>query len=470
LLDARRVGEGDESAPQKAPPAPGRFGEIAIRLGLLTTTQVEEAIEVQSRQRRMLQAAGSAARDLRLDRLGEVLQRLGYLNEDGIRRVLNRQAQERQAAEIARAPNRRIGDFELLRKLGQGSMGTVYLVRQLSQNRPVALKILPPDLAHDHEFLERFRREARAASRLSHPHIVTAYDVGVAAGYHYIAMEYVEGENLEKCLEDLRDGRYPPSEVLQIAKSIGRALARANAAGIVHRDIKPSNILRDRNGMYKLTDLGLASRKGPDKRVTSAGTAVGTPYYLSPEQARGEINVDLRADIYSLGATLYHLATGEVPFPGRTAVEVMTRHITQPLRPPNELVPDIPKALSRLIEKMMAKRPEDRQQSPEELLDDIARVERGEIPLLKRVRFKPKSQNWGQAAPPAGGPAEAARAGLHGSRHPRASRHPAGSRRGTGGPFSTQGLSPVARRVVLWASVLLLAVLFGLLLAQFLTG
>jgi serine/threonine protein kinase len=285
-------------------------------------------------------------------------------------------------------PSRRIGDFLLLKKLGQGAMGAVYLARQVSLQRDVALKVLPPELAEDQDFLERFRREAKAAARLNHPNIVMAYDVGVAEGFHYIAMELVDGQDLEDELRNTAQHYLASAKILEIAESIARALQAAHRMGIVHRDIKPANILQSRDGVFKLADMGLAAVAGLDERLTMAGQAVGTPYYISPEQALGEAKIDVRADIYGLGATLYHLATGYLPFRGETAAEVMACHIRETLEPPSEAEPAVPKAISRLIEKMMAKLPEDRHQTPEELLDDIEGVKRGEVPILKRARVK----------------------------------------------------------------------------------
>ena len=375
---------------------PSRFGEMAVRLGLVEQHQVDEGLEVQAKERgREQKKANDESK-----RVGRVLERLGYIDNENIKRVLIAQEHERKALKRhgSELPDRRhIGDFELITKLGQGAMGTVYLARQSSLDRFVALKILPLDLAHDHEFLERFRREARAATRLNHPNIVLAYDVGVAGGYHYIAMEFIEGLDLERQMRAAQTGVLAPDKLLVVADHMAKALACAFEAGIVHRDIKPANILEHVDGSYKLTDLGLAAPNATDKRLTSTGIAVGTPYYISPEQARGEQKVDVRSDIYSLGASLFHLATGRLPFPGENAVEVMTKHITDPLDPPIEVNPSIPQPFSRLIEKMMSKLPDERHQNPQELMDDLALVARGEIPLLKKSRWR---ANKGPGAPP----------------------------------------------------------------------
>jgi serine/threonine protein kinase len=238
--------------------------------------------------------------------------------------------------------------------------------------------VLPQDLARDQEFLERFRREARTASRLTHPNIVAAVDVGFADGFHYIAMEYIDGPNLEKVLEKQR--KLPPPILLKVAMDIACALEGAEGAGIVHRDLKPGNILLNSQGVAKLTDLGLSSASAGDQRVTMAGFAVGTPYYISPEQARGDRDVDCRADIYGFGATLYHLATGVLPFPGTNPVIIMTQHLQETPPAPHERDPSLPLPISALITKMMAKEPAKRHQNARELKADIERVMRGKMP------------------------------------------------------------------------------------------
>ncbi|MCZ7646620.1 MAG: serine/threonine protein kinase [Planctomycetota bacterium] len=300
-----------------------------------------------------------------------------------------------------RSKRRTLGPYDLLRKLGQGAMGAVYLARHQQTDQRVALKVLPPDLAQDHEFLERFKREMRATLKLRHPNVVGAFDFGEDGGFYYFAMEFVNGEDLEEGFSRQPNKRYSPAEVLSVAKDIALALEAASSVGIVHRDIKPANILKDENGVYKLTDLGLAARLVDDERVTQTGLAVGTPYYISPEQAQGYENVDVRADIYSLGATLYHLATGCLPFADDNAIVVMTRHVQEELKPPNEIVPDLPKGLCRLIQKMMAKRPGDRHRNAQELLADISLIAKGEVPLLKRARANRKITQFTPIAPSA---------------------------------------------------------------------
>ena len=284
-------------------------------------------------------------------------------------------------AASAEKKTRKLGDYELVGKLGQGAMGSVYLANRLSTGQKVAIKILPNDLARDAEFLERFRREARAAQKIQHPNVVAAYDVGVADNYNYIALEYMDGPNLELILQ--KKGRFSEEDLLKTAMDMALALEAAQAQGIVHRDIKPANILMNSQGVSKLTDLGLASASKGDQRVTLAGFAVGTPFYISPEQARGDLDVDCRADIYSLGATLYHLVTGTLPFPGNNPVLIMTKHLQEMPQKPNERQPAVSERVSALIWKMMQKDPKDRHQDAIELKADIERCMAGEMPLGK---------------------------------------------------------------------------------------
>jgi serine/threonine-protein kinase len=276
---------------------------------------------------------------------------------------------------------RRLDDYELLRPIGEGAMGAVYLARQISQNRQVALKLLPKELALDQEFVERFKREARASQKISHPNIVAAYQVGFAQGQYFIAFEYVDGPDLDTILA--KRGFLPEKEVLNLALALCGALEAAHAMGIAHRDIKPSNILISSKGVPKLIDLGLSSASQGDRRVTLPGFAVGTPYYISPEQARGMLNADARVDFYGLGATLYHLATGKLPFPGNNAVVIMTKHIRENPAPPHEQNPAVSRPLSALIQKLMSKNPAGRPQNAQELRTDIENCMQGQAPILR---------------------------------------------------------------------------------------
>ncbi len=274
-----------------------------------------------------------------------------------------------------------IEGYEIIAKIGQGGMGAVYKAKQLSMDRIVAMKILLPSLARDVDFVHRFLREARAAGRLQHPNIVTGIDVGESNGYYYFAMEYVEGRTVSDLLDT--SGKLDEKEAFRIASHMASALQQAHQRGLVHRDIKPENIMVTGNGTAKLMDLGLAKSVNEDVKVTAAGMAVGTPHYVSPEQARGEDDLDIRSDIYSLGATLYHMVTGSVPFDGKSGAVIMTKHLTDALEPPHHRDPDVSAGVSKVIQKMMGKEPEQRYQTPEELAEDINRVMAGKPPQVK---------------------------------------------------------------------------------------
>jgi len=267
-----------------------------------------------------------------------------------------------------------IGDFRILRRLGQGGMGQVYLAEQLSLKRKVALKIMRADLASRDTALQRFQLEAEAIAQVTHANIVQVYSTGVSDGLNYMALEYVEGRNLR----DFVAKKGPPALplALSIMRQVAAALDRAHEAGIIHRDIKPENILLTRKAEVKVADFGLSRCFGPEKQpmnITQSGVSLGTPLYMSPEQVQGK-DVDPRTDIYSFGITCYHMLSGQAPFRGRTAFEVAVQHVQTEAQPLSELRPDLPLELAQLVHKMIAKDPAHRYQTSRELLGDIARL------------------------------------------------------------------------------------------------
>jgi beta-lactam-binding protein with PASTA domain/predicted Ser/Thr protein kinase len=264
------------------------------------------------------------------------------------------------------------GRYRILRKLGAGGMANVYLAEDQELGRRVAIKILNDRHANDEQFVERFRREAKNAAALSHPNIVSIYDRGEAEGTYYIAMEYLDGRSLKELI--VSRGPAPVKVALEYARQILSALRFAHRHGIVHRDIKPHNVLVDGEGRVKVTDFGIA-RAGASQ-MTEAGSIVGTAQYLSPEQARGGA-VDQRSDLYSLGIVLYELLTGEPPFQGETPVEIAMKHLSHAPEPPSALRPDLPRELDWIVMRALAKDPEDRYQSAEEMDADLERVSRG---------------------------------------------------------------------------------------------
>ncbi|MEZ6071029.1 MAG: protein kinase [Pirellulales bacterium] len=272
---------------------------------------------------------------------------------------------------------RELGDYRLLRRLGQGAMAEVYLAEQMSLERNVAFKVLREDLAHDETYIRRLRLEAQAAAALVHANIVQVYEVGQIGDVHYISQEYVAGANLGQYLR--RQG--PPSvdRALQIMRQAAAALAKAGEAGIVHRDIKPDNVMLTRDGEVKVADFGLARRTSEGKNVdlTQVGVTMGTPLYMSPEQVEGR-RLDARSDIYSFGVTCYHMLAGQPPFTGETSLAVAVQHLNK--QPPalSGARPDLPAQLCQIVHRMLAKNPDERYQSASDVvaaldaLNDVA--------------------------------------------------------------------------------------------------
>jgi serine/threonine-protein kinase len=264
-------------------------------------------------------------------------------------------------------PATEINGFQIIDKIGQGAMGAVFKARQRSLDREVALKILPPRIAVNASFIERFQREARTSARLCHPNIVQGIDVGQdpKSKLWYFAMEYVDGPSLKALIEKRK--RIEERRALEIVGEVAAALEAIDHAGMVHRDIKPDNILLNSSGAVKVADLGLARACDSDAGLTQVGQTVGTPHYMSPEQVRGEIDVDIRADIYALGATLFHMVTGKAPFTGGTSIEIMTKHLHDLPPSASEVSPNVSADCAKLIAKMMEKKREDREQTPHKL-------------------------------------------------------------------------------------------------------
>jgi len=327
------------------------FLEVAVRKGLVTTAVAEECRAAARR------VGGNIVRFLRQHQ---------YLTHEAAEEI--RRDIERSGVRL------RVGGYELLGRIGHGSTGTVYRARQMSLGRLVAVKLLAADLATDKRFLVRFYREAQLAARLAHPNVVQVYDVGEAQGVYYLAMEYVPGESLARRLA--RTHHLPPAEVVHIGKGMARALQHAETAGIVHRDIKPGNILLGQDGAVKLADLGLAKQVTLDD-LTGARErrAVGTPSYISPEQAAGRQDADTRSDIYSLGATLYHAATGQPPFLAATTAELLQLHLEARPLPACQRNPAVPRWLSDIIDRMLAKSLQERYQCPAQVLAALEKEE-----------------------------------------------------------------------------------------------
>ena len=299
-------------------------------------------------------------------------------------KVLTKSQSMRLVREMGESNKRfEIPGYQILEKLGKGSMGIVYKARQTSVDRIVAVKILLDALAQNKEFIKRFDREAKIAAKLSHNNIVNAIDAGEVNGHNYFVMEYVEGSTIKDAL-DLNKG-FDEKGALRIVMAVAEALKHAHQRGLIHRDIKPENVILTKEGNVKLADLGLARLTADEKwAMSEAGRAIGTPYYISPEQVRGQVDVDIRADIYSLGATLYHMVTGRVPYDGETPTEVMRKHVDKNviLTPPDHLNTNLSSGLGMVVETMMAKNRENRYRNPDDLILDLKCLLQGDSPMI----------------------------------------------------------------------------------------
>jgi serine/threonine protein kinase len=268
---------------------------------------------------------------------------------------------------------RTLGDFQIERLLGRGGMGEVYLATQVSLNRPVALKVLKPDLLANPTSLKRFESEAWAAARLSHPNIVHIYTLGSIGDLRFIAMEYVPGTNLHQFIE--KKGTPPLPLAFSIMRQAGQGIAAAGAAGLIHRDLKPENLLITRRGEVKIADFGLCrDLESPQgMHLTQSGVTMGTPMYMSPEQVQGQ-KVDHRSDLYSLGVTFYHMLAGVPPFLAPTGLALALKHVHDTPVSLAVYRPDLPRELVDLVAKLMAKDPAERYQTAAEMLRDLARA------------------------------------------------------------------------------------------------
>jgi len=321
------------------------FGELAVQLRYVTRDQLSRTLK----QQKELREQGSYA-----PQIGELLVENCYITPAQRQEILKRQGKRTSPIDIP--------GYHLLGKLGEGSTGSVFRAVMLKGRRPVALKIVRPDLCKDERFVRRFYREAETAMRLSHPNVVGGVDAGQHGQYLYMAMEFVEGETVQAYLE--REGRMSERYSIDISYQISLALEYAGENDLIHRDVKPENILLARDGTAKLIDLGLAKLISDN---LGDGQIVGTPNYISPEQAKGEPGIDIRSDMYSLGASIYHMVTGQVPFHHASPMETMLMHIRDHATPPNQRTDEISDEYSRLIMRMLEKKPSDRHQCWAEL-------------------------------------------------------------------------------------------------------
>ncbi|WP_339733722.1 serine/threonine-protein kinase [uncultured Gimesia sp.] len=300
-----------------------------------------------------------------------------------------------------------LGEFRLKRKLGAGGMGDVYLAEQESLDRKVAIKTLKKKFANDPKFVERFYREAKAMAKLDHPNVVRCYAVGEDRGFHYVAIEYIDGKSMQDWMNELK--RLSIGDATFIILACLDALSHAHESKLIHRDIKPDNILVTSKGVVKVADLGLAKAVDEDNSMTQSGTGLGTPLYMPPEQARNAKHVDHRTDIYALGGTFYNFLTGKFPFTGDSTLELIMAKESGKFESVRKLNPDVPEKLDLLIEKMMAKNPDHRFKNCAEIMALLEDMEL-ESPSLSfidgeaasgvsRARRKGKSKISSAAAP-----------------------------------------------------------------------
>ncbi len=334
------------------------FAEHAVKAGFLSREEVDETLAVQRRMEEM------GVRDS----LRNVLVNRGALRE-GDAAIVARQA----GLKSGREP---IPGYTLESKLGAGAMGAVYKAWQKGMQRHVAVKILRRDLTNDPRQVERLRREAALVGKLDHPGIVRGLDSGESEGLVWFAMEYVEGETLLQRIR--RTGPIPWDEAVRITRQLAEALAHAHSQGVVHRDIKPGNVLLDKEGTPRLTDYGLAKGQSDDA-LTQIDATLGTPQYVSPEQARNPRDADIRSDIYSLGATLYTMLTGHPPFEGETLAQTLTKVLYERPRPLSERAPQTPPSVVYLVERMMARDRRHRYPDPAPLLADLRQAIAGRL-------------------------------------------------------------------------------------------
>ena len=364
------------------------FGDVAVSLGLATAEQIALALTIQAERRSNSGGGGRV-------RVGDVLLERGVLDMRSVQKVLLEQKLRRERGGEEDSVTGRAGQFEILERLGRGGMGAVYkaIDRGSGRDTLVALKLLARRWLNDPEFLARFEREVKAAGVLSHPNIVRSLGSGYLCGagilpakrlqagslHHkssrpYLVMEYVEGESLGRLLR--RDGRLAEFRALSIARDVACALGHAHRLGIVHRDVKPDNVLLDAaaGGAAKLTDFGLAKLLQDSDALTRSGVAVGTPHYISPEQITCVRGIDHRADLYGLGAMLFHLLTGAPPFDAPTRNDILLMHVDCAPPDPRQRVAGISPGTAVIVLRLLSKQPRDRYDDAQALGGDLERM------------------------------------------------------------------------------------------------
>jgi len=348
------------AAPQRLPTH--SLGEIALQKGWATVEQINDARRFQARKK----ADGEKVT------IAEALVALGILTEVQVRRALGGRHAPPPPSNAPHPLAEAIKGYIIEKRLGAGGMGDVYRAQQISLDRPVALKILPPHLEEDEEFIERFVIEARAAGRLSHQNIVAAVDIGESNGRYFFAMELVQGPTLQQRI--LREGKIEEPRALDIARQIARGLRHASMQGLIHRDIKPANIMFTPENVAKICDFGLARDIHADVTQAEPGIVQSSPAYASPEQARGIQDLDHRTDMYSLGVTLFEMLTGRRPFAADSPRVLLNKHAAEAPPEPRSLNPEITPAANQLVLRLLQKKPEQRFDSYDQLLEAMDAV------------------------------------------------------------------------------------------------
>jgi hypothetical protein len=273
-----------------------------------------------------------------------------------------------------------VGDYDLLEKVAEGGMGAIYRARNRGTGQVVAVKVMPPHMAQSPVLLKRFEQEFRAASRLDHPNIVRALDFGEHSGMPFLVMEFVEGESLGNRLE--REGRLAEIDAIRVIAQVAQGLHRAHKLGLVHRDVKPDNILVTPDGVAKLADLGLVKETETDLNLTKTGRGLGTPHFMAPEQFRNAKNADVRCDIYSLGATLYQMVTGDLPFKSNGPLDAWMKKIQNELTPPRQVNPNLSERIDWAILRAMSADPNQRPATCREFVEDLTGHSTRRVPTV----------------------------------------------------------------------------------------
>ena len=345
------------------------FKELALKNNKLKTDQCDEC----------LKTLGTYERAGMPKPLSGIVLEKGYMSLQDINAIYQLQGKQSQYI---------IQGYTIMETLGQGGLGVVYKARD-SVNRIVALKVMFPHLTSNADYLQRFMNEAKICTQLDHPHIVKGLAFGESAGLYFFAMEFVSGRSLKDIIKSA--GKFAEKEAIYIVLKVAEALKYAEDRSLIHRDIKPENIMLTTEGVPKLCDLGLAKTMDSDMSLTHTGMVVGTPYYISPEQALSQKDLDIRSDIYSLGITLYYMVTGEVPYQGDSVVSIISQHLSHQIPRPQEKNPLLSNGICDVITKMMAKERDNRYQTAQELIVDLNRFLRDEQPLAGEVPPAPKA-------------------------------------------------------------------------------